>query len=516
MRKALIWCAVIAIAAGSSVLIVLHGVAPGLREAARRRTQLYFETHFKSTVQISDFRVLSLYPRVRVTVRGIVLRQEGRSDVSPLIEIGRATFDASLLRILARRPVVESVWLEGLQIRIPPRLQGAPPLIPHLARNLPKEYPVTIEDLRADGVLLQILPRDPSAPAREFVIHHLRLKELDRARPAAFDATLTNPVPKGEIRSNGLFGPWNADDPAETPVSGRYSFQNADLRSLKGLRGVLSSTGEFSGPLDYLSVDGQTDTPDFSLRTSNHPVALHTSFSAIVDGTNGNTILKDVLARFLASTLHVKGEVVHKTPKKGRTIVLDAVTDDARVEDLLRLAVDSDPPVMRGLARLHTRIEIGEGQGDLIERMRLSGQFDVGDAQFTSPRTTQKIEMLSLKGQGKPGESANGDLVSEFKGEFRADQGVVTFSQLSFAVTGASVTLAGTYSLDTGDLDFRGKLRLQAKLSQTTSGVKSFFLKALDPFFEGREAGTVLPIKITGTRDQPLFGLDFHDKLNRE
>jgi len=42
------------------------------------------------------------------------------------------------------------------------------------------------------------------------------------------------------------------------------------------------------------------------------------------------------------------------------------------------------------------------------------------------------------------------------------------------------------------------------------------FLKALDPFFKGKNAGTVVPIKITGTKDQPSFGLDFHDKANRE
>ncbi len=67
-----------------------------------------------------------------------------------------------------------------------------------------------------------------------------------------------------------------------------------------------------------------------------------------------------------------------------------------------------------------------------------------------------------------------------------------------------------------GQLDFRGKLRLDAKLSQTTTGMKSFFLKAVDPFFKGKDGGTVLPIKITGTKDQPKYGLDLHDKANKE
>ena len=45
------------------------------------------------------------------------------------------------------------------------------------------------------------------------------------------------------------------------------------------------------------------------------------------------------------------------------------------------------------------------------------------------------------------------------------------------------MALDGKYGLDKEDLDFHGKLRMQAKISQTTTGVKSFVLKAVDPFF---------------------------------
>jgi hypothetical protein len=43
------------------------------------------------------------------------------------------------------------------------------------------------------------------------------------------------------------------------------------------------------------------------------------------------------------------------------------------------------------------------------------------------------------------------------------------------------------------------------------TGVKSFFLKAVDPFFR-KDGETQIPIKISGTRDKPSFGLDFHHK----
>ena len=86
------------------------------------------------------------------------------------------------------------------------------------------------------------------------------------------------------------------------------------------------------------------------------------------------------------------------------------------------------------------------------------------------------------------------------------------FSDLSFLVPGASVTLDGTYGLADGRIDLSGNARLQAKLSQTTTGFKSFLLKAVDPFFSKKGAGTVLPIKITGTRDSPSFGLNLGGK----
>ena len=88
---------------------------------------------------------------------------------------------------------------------------------------------------------------------------------------------------------------------------------------------------------------------------------------------------------------------------------------------------------------------------------------------------------------------------------------MISFRSLTFSVTGAEVALNGKYGLDREDLDFHGKLRMKAKLSQTMTGAKSFLLKAFDPFFR-KNGKTELPIKITGSRDHPSFGLDFHHK----
>ena len=77
---------------------------------------------------------------------------------------------------------------------------------------------------------------------------------------------------------------------------------------------------------------------------------------------------------------------------------------------------------------------------------------------------------------------------------------------------GADVRLHGQFALKGEDLDFRGIVRLDATLSQTQTGFKSLVLKLADPFFKKDGAGAVIPIKITGTRDHPSFGLAFGQK----
>ena len=70
------------------------------------------------------------------------------------------------------------------------------------------------------------------------------------------------------------------------------------------------------------------------------------------------------------------------------------------------------------------------------------------------------------------------------------------------------MALGGNYGLPTQRLDFEGSLLLDAPLSKTTTGFKSFLLKAVDPLFRKQGAGTMLPIVVSGTVDQPAFGLD--------
>ena len=263
--------------------------------------------------------------------------------------------------------------------------------------------------------------------------------------------------------------------------------------------------------LEKIEVEGKTSTPDFTVSIGGHPLDLETVFSATVDGTNGDTLLHPVTARLLNTVIVAQGGVVKSQDKKGKEITLDVTVDNGRIEDLLRLAVKADKPPLTGAINFRTKFDLPPGEGDLSDRLNLNGKFDVQQAQFTSPEVTAKIETLSRKAQGQPENKDAGSSVSQLKGNFVLDNGVIGFRGLTFTVTGAQVALDGKYGLDKEDLDFHGKLRMQAKISQTTTGVKSLVLKVVDPFFR-KDGQTELPIKITGQRDHPSFGLDLGHK----
>jgi uncharacterized protein involved in outer membrane biogenesis len=341
--------------AGVLVVILIIGLfiasvrLPGF---LRERAIDTLRTHFESDVQFSDLRV-QVFPRTRVTISDLVLRHNGRTDVPPLIQAKEIIVDATLTGLLLPKMHVASVRLVGLQIHTPPHRPGGQPLLKKTDEDLSKKYPIVIDDIHADDALLEILRPQPGKEPKDFQIHHLQINDFSFDRPANFHAILTNPTPKGEIDSIGLFGPWQPEEPSELPVDAKYDFKNAEFRTIKGISGTMNSTGAFKGPLNYLSVQGQTETPDFALNIAGHPERLHTDYDATVDGTNGNVILNSVLAKLRNSTLHVKGEVVDMEKNvRGRTIKLDAVSNDARIEDLLWLAVKSDQPVMTGSATL--------------------------------------------------------------------------------------------------------------------------------------------------------------------
>jgi hypothetical protein len=340
------------------------------------------------------------------------------------------------------------------------------------------------------------------------------MTSLGGPSPAEYQADLTNATPPGHIKALGTFGPWQRETPSLTPITGDYQFIDANLGVFKGISGTLESTGTFRGPLDRIAVHGIAKVPDFALRIAKNPMPLDTKFDAVVDGTDGDTYLNDVDATLRETPIKASGRIVGTPGVKGRTIDLSAQIEDGRIEDLLELVVAGERVPMKGAVSLQTGVLIPPGDRDVSDKLELSGTFGIGDARFTSAKVQQKINEMSRRARGEP--KGTGGTLSDVAGGFRLDEGVLSLKGLTFEIEGARVSLDGRYRLEGGGLDFAGRARLRAKVSQTTTGFKSILLKAVDPLFKRGEWGTVVPITVKGTVQQPKVGVEVKKALLRK
>jgi hypothetical protein len=236
-------------------------------------------------------------------------------------------------------------------------------------------------------------------------------------------------------------------------------------------------------------------------------VPLKTKYHAVVNGTNGDTALEEIDASFLDTSLVAKGGVFDVKGAPGRRVTLDITIGKGRLEDVMRLAVNTPRPPMTGALQLNTKFELPPGDQDVVEKLQLDGRFAIMGGRFTNQDVQRKINELSRRASAKPLDEDPKRVTSDFSGRFILGGGMLTLQKLTFDVPGAVVQLDGRYGLRRGTLAFSGNLFMDAKLSQTTSGFKSLLLKVVDPLFR-RGGRTVVPIKVNGTRANPDFGLD--------
>jgi hypothetical protein len=506
-RSALRW-----LAGGAGLVLVLAIVVAAIvlpRASAfiRDRAIAQLSSDLASEVELESVQT-SLRPSPRVVLRGLVLRHRGRRDVPPLVQIRSLTINVSLSAWMARR--LDRVSVEGLRLFIPPRDGDDSAPTP---RSTASKW--SINELTATDAVLSLGVREPGVLPRDFHIHRLTMSDVGEGRAMTFQAALTNPRPAGEIESTGTFGPWQKDEPSLTPLRATYTFSHADLGTFKGLGGILTSDGSFGGILERIEVTGSTTTPDFRLSISGNAVPLTTRFNAVVDGTNGNTVLRHVDATLGRTRMVVSGAVIGARDVDGRLITLDADIQNGQLDDVLRLAVKGKTPPLTGGINVKAKIRLPPGDRDVIDKLQLDGTFHVMAARFTNFDIQRRIEELSKRGRGQPSETGGRNTVSDMAGPFTLKNTVMTLPKLTFGVPGAAIVLGGRYNLRQETLDFQGTVRLHAKVSQTETGVKRILLKPIDPLFKRDGAGTVLPVRIGGTRDAPAFRLDVKSTLLR-
>jgi hypothetical protein len=494
--------------------VVLHKAEPILKG----RVIETLSTRFHSKVELDTLDV-SIVKGLEVSGEG--LRIYSPADVvaagatQPLIAIRNFSFHARLLGLFIKPMHIGTVQVSGLQIQIPPRderqqgADGGPKKKEHFGK-----IKIVADEIVCDDSELVIGTSKPGKDPKRFVLKHIVLRNVGPDGPSTYDATLTNAIPKGDIHAEGDFGPWNTESPGDSMVTGQYRFDHADLNTIKGLGGMLSSVGSFKGTLDRIEVDGTTQTPNFSLDIANHPVPLETHFQAIVDGLTGDTYLQNVEAKLGKSSFTCSGAVIN-IKGQGHAIDLDVDIPAGRIEDFLTLAVRTSPVVLDGVIATKAKLHIGPGKDSVAKRIQMQGGFALMQIHFTNPQIQDKVDMLSLRAQGEPKLAKPGaaDVSSGMTGHFVLAGGKLDFSSLDYKMPGATVNLSGVYTLDGEKFEFTGVVRTKAKLSQMVSTWwKSLLLKAADPLFAKNGAGTEVPVKISGTKGAPKFGLDF-DKM---
>lgn len=496
--------------------VMFVAAIPWSSDTLRHRMIRTLSEKLDSDVELGDL-TLHVFPALRADGANLIIRKHGRTDVPPLITIKSFHVDANLIGLWHKH--ARHVQLDGLDIQIPPH--GDDDARKDDKKSQEKSTKgskhdddmgkgVIIDRLDSNDARVIIIPKEANRDPKVWALHHLVMHGVGVDEAMPFEATLTNGVPPGEIEVKGSFGPWGRDEPGDTPLEGTFTFTKADLGVFKGIGGTLSSQGYFGGTLSVLDVNGETDTPNFVITVGGHPFPLHTKYHALVDGTNGDTRLERIDGWFLNSYLLAKGAVLG-APKghHGRTVTLDIVMDKARIEDIMKMAVKTPTPPMTGDLKLTTKFLLPPGEKDVVDRLRLDGQFAIAQVKFTNYDVQGKIEELSKRASAKTAEPGKERVVSDFQGKFKLADGQLVLPSLSFAVPGAKVELAGVYALKAETLDFKGQLLLDAKISQTVTGFKSVLLKVVDPLFKQKDGtGSVIPIKIGGTRSAPDFGLD--------
>ena len=446
-----------------------------------------------STVTISGFHP-KYFPFPGCVLEGLVFHHGARQFT--LITIDKLDITGSYFGIL--RYHVPRIKAEGGHVLVPPF--GS-----NLTFNTTHSN-IVIDEIVADGSVVEFASKDQQNQPVRFDVHQALLHNVRWDEPFTYRVKLHNPQPPGELTTSGKFGVWTTGHPGDTPVSGEYTFEHADLGVYGGIDGTLNSKGKFGGVLSHINIEGTTVTPDFEVTSGGHKEKLETKFDAYVDGTRGDTFLNRVDARLGRSLVVTKGSIAGAEGKEGKSAQLNLSSIHGRIEDMLGLFVSGRSP-MSGEVALRAKVEIPHGDLKFLEKVKVQGTFGIDDGSFSQADTQKNVNELSAGARGENKDDPE-TVLTDLKGRVVLERGVANFSDLSFHIPGAGARLHGTFNIMNYKIDLHGDMRVDTEISKTSSGMKALLLKAMDPLFKKKKRGEVVPVHIGGTYNHPEFGLD--------
>jgi hypothetical protein len=466
----------------------------------RQRLLEGFERNTRSELRCDRFR-RTYFPHPGAVFENVAF---ARGAVQ-LAAISTLKIEGSWSDVLTLRHRIDRIRAEGVHVRLPDE-------VPPATRGDAKKRPETIiGEVVADGAVLEIVRQSRRL---RFDFQRLSATDLAKSRQIAVRVTARIPEPPGSLTATAAIGPWSAASVGATPVSGTFDLREANLGRYKGIAGLLSANGSFGGTLARIEFRGETDVPNFQLTQTANTTRLRAAYHVFLNALTGETALDSVRAEFARTVVNARGDI---TLDGGTRVTVDFASEQARIQDLLRMFGKSPQPALNGPITFRAHTVLPPGREPFLKKLRLDGSFGIEDGQFSRARTQRKVNELSARARGKGKEVAEGvepaSVVSDLKGRVEMRGGIARLSSISLRVPGAVAQGSGTYSLISKQINLSGMLSMQADLPQTTSGIKSILLKPFGWIFDKKKGkGSTVPVRVTGVYPNARFQLSLTGK----
>src|SRR6202034_965421 len=175
-----------------------------------------------SQLQIASYH-RTYFPHPGFVATGITLRRKSAPDLPPLGSAEELLVQGRWSDLLMLRERVALVDIVALHIVVPAIGSRAnhEDFPPGSASDF--SGPETlIDDLKIHRGLLDIMRAN--GMRFSFPIMELDIRNFQKGRANTYVVNMQNARPWGVIQSNGMFGPLNAKDLAQTPVAGNFTF----------------------------------------------------------------------------------------------------------------------------------------------------------------------------------------------------------------------------------------------------------------------------------------------------
>ena len=177
---------------------------------------------------------------------------------------------------------IRDLKADDLQVFVPAEVPKAP--------SYPTEerLQVRVTHIEARNATIRIQRRGDH-PELSFTFGRFQVGNIGKDQEMTIESDVHNAFPSADLSLNGKFGPFHWTDMKRTPLHGQVRLRHLDLGQFAGAGGTATGSATVSGPFDDLKVDGFLESPDFYSINAESGAKLTFDFSAVMNGSSGNT-----------------------------------------------------------------------------------------------------------------------------------------------------------------------------------------------------------------------------------